>query len=291
MKTPISIVSGPSSQVLAGRIARTLGCTLVDTEFSTFPDGERYLCVPNIDSCNHVVIVQSTPTDSDYISLLQLIDACDTSDRIDVVIPYFGYARQDKRFKEGESVSARALAHAITADHVFTVNIHNIGVLPYFGAPATDLNAAPCIGEYIASMKLTDPMIIAPDEGAIDLVRSTSEKLGVGFDYMEKTRISGEEVSIKMKNLDVSGRDVIILDDIISTGGTIVETTLLLKENGANRVFAACIHPVLVRNAVLRIFAAGVEGIIATDTLDRSVSVVTVAQLIANIFEGETMKQ
>jgi ribose-phosphate pyrophosphokinase len=291
MKTSISIVSGPSSQVLAGRVARTLGCHLADTEFSTFPDGERYLRVPGIDSCDHVVIVQSTPTDSDYISLLQLIDACDISDRIDVIIPYFGYARQDKRFKDGESVSARALAHAITANRVFTVNIHNPDVLPYFDAPATSINAAPVVGEYIAAMKLTDPMIIAPDEGALDLVRSTSENLGVGFDYMEKTRISGDEVSIKTKEPDVSGRDVVILDDIISTGGTIVETTLLLKENGANRVFAACIHPVLVRNAVLRIFAAGVEGIIATDTLDKSVSVVTVAQLIANIFEGETIKQ
>jgi len=291
MKTSISIVSGPSSQVLAGRVARTLGCHLADTEFSTFPDGERYLRVPGVDSCDHVAIVQSTPTDSDYISLLQLIDACDTSDRIDVVIPYFGYARQDKRFKDGESVSARALAHAITADRVFTVNIHNPDVLPYFDAPATSINAAPVVGEYIASMELTDPMIIAPDEGALDLVRSTSENLGIGFDYMEKTRISGDEVSIKTKEPDVSGRDVVILDDIISTGGTIVETTLLLKENGARRVFAACIHPVLVRNAVLRIFAAGVEGIIATDTLDRSVSAVTVAQLIANIFEGETIKQ
>jgi len=188
-------------------------------------------------------------------------------------------------------VSARALARAITADHVFTVNIHNPEVFSYFGAPATDLNAAPCIGEHIASMKLTDPMVIAPDEGAIDLVRSTSENLGIDFDYMEKTRISGDEVSIKTKEPDVSGRDVVILDDIISTGGTIVETTLLLKENGAKRVFAACIHPVLVRNAVLRIFAAGVEGIVATDTLDRSVSVVTVAQLIANNIKGETVKQ
>jgi len=279
MKTSISIVSGPSSQVLAGRVARTLGCPLANTEFSTFPDGERYLRVHGIDSCDHVVIVQSTPTTSDYISLLQLIDACDTSDRIDVVIPYFGYARQDKRFKDGESVSARALARAITADHVFTVNIHNPDVLSYFDAPATDLNAAPCIGEHIASMKLTDPMVIAPDEGAIDLVRSTSENLGIDFDYMEKTRISGDEVSIKTKATDVSGRDVVILDDIISTGGTIVETTLLLKENGAKRVFTACIHPVLVRNAVLRIFAAGVEGIVATDTLDRSVSVVTAQDL------------
>lgn len=284
MKESVSIISGPSSQVLAGRVAHAGGYHLADIEFSTFPDGEQYLHISDIP--DHAIIIQSTPTDSDYISLLQLIDACDTSDRIDVVIPYSGYARQDKRFRDGEPVSARALAHAITADHVFTIDIHNQNVLSYFDAPATDLDAAPVVGEYIASMELNDPMIIAPDEGAIDLVRSASEYLGVDFDYMEKTRLSGDDVLIKTKEIDVAGRDVVILDDIISTGGTIAKTTMLLRNNDANRVFAACIHPVLARNAVLRLFASGIEDIIATDTLDRSVSRVSVAQLIADVFRG-----
>lgn len=280
MKTPINIISGPSSQVLAGRVARALQCHPAVTEFFRFPDGEQYLRVPDIS--DHAVIIQSTPTDSDYVALLQLIDACDTSGRIDVVIPYFGYARQDKRFEQGESVSARALAQAITADRVFVINIHNPDVLAYFDAPAIDLDAAPVIGRYIASLKLDNPMILAPDEGAIDLVRSAAGYLGVDFDYMEKTRLSGEDVSIKPKKLGVAGRDVVILDDIISTGGTIARTTLLLKNNNAKRVFAACVHPVLARNAVLRMFAAGIDDIIATDTLDRSVSVVSVAKLIAD---------
>jgi ribose-phosphate pyrophosphokinase len=166
--------------------------------------------------------------------------------RIDVVIPYFGYARQDRRFKQGESVSARALARAITADRVFTINVHNRGVLQH-----------------------------------------------ADFDYIEKTRLSGDDVAIKTKKLDVAGKDVVILDDIISTGGTIVKTSDLLRENGADRVYVACIHPVLARNAATRIFSAGIEGIMATDTLDRegimatdtldrSVSVISVAQLIAD---------
>jgi len=282
MKAPISIISGPSSQALAGRVARALGCHLADIDFSTFPDGERYLHITGAADIEYAVIIQSTLTDSDYISLLQIIDACDTASRVDVVIPYFGYARQDKRFKDGEAVSARALAGAINVDRVFTVNIHNQNVLSYFDAPATDLNAAPVIGERIAAMELNCPMIVAPDEGAIDLVRSAADHLGVDFDYMEKTRLSGEDVLIKGKKMDVSGRDVVIMDDIISTGGTIAETTRVLNENGANRVFAACVHPVLVRNAVLRLFALGIEEIMATDTLDKSVSVISVAGLIAD---------
>jgi len=284
MKDSVSIISGPSSQVLAGRVARAAGYPLAAIEFSRFPDGERYLRISDIP--DHAIIIQSTPADSDYISLLQLLDASSASDQIDVVIPYSGYARQDKRFRDGEPVSARALARAITADRVFTINIHNENVLSYFDVPATDLNAAPAVGEYIASMELNDPMIIAPDEGAIDLVRSASGYLGVDFDYMEKTRLSGDDVLIKTKEIDVAGRDVVILDDIISTGGTIVKTAMLLRNNGANRVFAACIHPVLARNAVLRLFAAGIEDIIATDTLDRSVSRVSVAELIADVFRG-----
>ena len=143
------------------------------------------------------------------------------------------------------------------------------------------------IGAHLASMKtktdgLDSPVIIAPDKGAIDLVRSVAEYLGVDFDYIEKTRHSGDNVTIKTKELDVSGKDVVILDDIISTGGTIVKTSDLLRENGADRVFVACIHPVLARNAATRIFSAGVEGIMATDTLDRSVSGISVAQLIAD---------
>ena len=279
------IIPGPASQVLAGGVARALQCRLADTEFFRFPDGEQYLRVPDID--DHVVIIQSTPADSDYIALLQLIDACDTAGRVDVVIPYFGYARQDRRFKSGESVSARALARAITADRVFTINVHNSGVLKYFDAAATDLDAAPVIGAHLALMKkktdeLDNPVIIAPDKGAVDLVRSVAEYLGADFDYIEKTRHSGDTVTIKTKKLDVSGKDAVILDDIISTGGTIVKTSGLLRENGANRVFVACIHPVLARNAATRIFSAGIEGIIATDTLDRSVGGISVAQLIAD---------
>jgi len=280
MLAAISIISGPSSQALAGRVARALGSRLADVDFFRFPDGEQYLRVPDVGA--HSVIIQSTPTDSDYISLLQLIDACDRAEKIDVVIPYFGYARQDRRFLDGEAVSSRALAGAITADRVFTINIHNRNVLSHFDAEATDLDAAPVVGERIAAMGLTHPMIVAPDEGAIDLVRSASEHLGVDFDHLEKTRLSGEDVLIKRKKMDVSGRDIVLMDDMISTGGTITEAAQVLRENGANRVFSACIHPVLARNAALRLFASGIEDIVATDTLDRSVGVASVANLIAD---------
>jgi ribose-phosphate pyrophosphokinase len=202
------------------------------------------------------------------------------------VIPYMGYARQDKRFKSGEPITARALARTIKADNVFTINIHDQSILDSFDAKTVNLDATPMIGKYIKTMKFHDPLIIAPDDGAINIAKSASAELGIDYDYLEKTRLSGESVSIQPKNVNVQGRDVIIIDDIISTGGTIAETISLLRKQGAHEVFAACVHPVLSNNAILKLFKAGVKGIIATDTIDKGVSVVTVAPVIASAIKG-----
>lgn len=138
------------------------------------------------------------------------------------------------------------------------------------------------IGKYIKTMEFNDPLIIAPDDGAIGIAKSASANLGIDYDYLDKTRLSGESVSIHPKNVKVEGRDVIIIDDIISTGGTIAEAISLLRKQGAHEVFAACVHPVLSNNAIMKLFKAGVKGIIATDTIDRGVSVVSVAPVIAD---------
>ncbi|GFO97427.1 ribose-phosphate pyrophosphokinase [groundwater metagenome] len=278
----MDIIGGPASQLLAGRVSELLKNNLLVSEFKKFPDGELYTRVIDKFTSDNVTIIQSTVTDSDFISLLQLIDACSDASRINVVIPYMGYARQDKQFKPGEPVSARAIAGAIKADTVYTINIHDESILSHFDAKAVNLDAAPVIGKYIKNMKLKDPLIISPDYGAIGLARNASKDLGIDYDFLEKTRLSGETVSIKPKKVAVKGRDVIILDDIISTGGTMAETIALLKSQGAHEVYTACVHPVLSNNAVLKLFKAGVKGIIATDTIDKGVSVVSVAPVIAD---------
>ena len=277
----MDIIGGPASQLLAGRVSEILKDNLLVSEFRKFPDGELYTRIMDRTSGGDVTIIQSTVTDSDFVSLLQLIDACRDAARINVVIPYMGYARQDKQFKPGEPVSARAIAGAIKADTVYTINIHDESILEHFDAKAVNLDAAAVIGKYIKNMNLKDPLIISPDDGAIGLARNASNDLGIDYDFLEKTRLSGETVSIKPKTVAVKGRDVIILDDIISTGGTMAETITLLRSQGAHDVYTACVHPVLSNNAVLKLFSAGVKGIIATDTIDKGVSVVSVAPVIA----------
>jgi ribose-phosphate pyrophosphokinase len=267
--------------LIAGRTSEILKNNLLVSEFKKFPDGELYTRVIDKFSSDNITIIQSTVTDSDFVSLLQIIDACSDASRINVVIPYMGYARQDKQFKPGEPVSARAIARAIKADTVYTINIHDESVLDHFDAKAVNLDATPVIGKYIKNLKLKDPLIISPDDGAIGLAQNASKDIGIDYDFLEKTRLSGENVSIKPKNVAVKGRDVIILDDIISTGGTMAETITLLRQHGAHDVYTACVHPVLSNNAVLKLFKAGVKAIIATDTIDKGVSVVSAAPVIA----------
>ena len=281
----MNLIAGPASQLLAGRISEISGSGLLISEFRKFPDGELYTRIME-DIGQEVTIIQSTVSDTDYVALLQLIDACSEASRVNVVIPYMGYARQDKRFNKGEPISARALARTIKADNVFTVNIHDRSVIEYFDAKAFDLDATPMIGKYIKNMEFRDPLIIAPDDGAIGIAKSASADLGIEYDYLDKTRLSGEKVSIRPKNVNVKGRDVIIIDDIISTGGTVAETVSLLRSQGAHEVFAACVHPVLSNNAVIKLFRAGVKGIIATDTIDRGVSAVSAAPVIASAIKN-----
>ncbi len=277
----MNIIGGPASQLLAGRVSGSLKSNLLVSEFKKFPDGELYTRVID-DIGSEVTIIQSTVNDTDFIALLQLIDACSGASSVNVVIPYMGYARQDKQFNKGEPISARAIARTIKADNVYTINIHDPGILDYFDAKTVNLDATPLIGKYIKNMEFNNPLVIAPDDGAINIARSASLELGIDYDYLEKTRLTGDTVSIHQKDIDVRGRDVIIIDDIISTGGTIAETISLLRKQGAHEVFAACVHPVLTNNAVLKLFKAGVKGIIATDTIDKGVSVVSVAPVIAS---------
>jgi ribose-phosphate pyrophosphokinase len=276
------VVAGPSSQLLATRVASLLKCEADLTEFKEFPDGEVYCRVSGDIKGEDVVIIQSTPVASDFVYLLELIDACDEAASVTVVIPYFGYARQDKRFKSGEPITSRALAKCINVDRVFTINIHDRSVLNYFPCKATDLNAAPELGNYIDGMELHKTVMLAPDDGALNLVKTASEPRGLHYDYLEKTRISGDEVKIAAKNLDITGRDVVLMDDIISTGGTISEAIKLLKAQGVRDVYVACVHPVFARNAYLKLYDAGVREVIATDTLEKAMSTVSVASIIAD---------
>ncbi len=282
----MKIIGGISAQVLAARIAAELGCKVASCEFKRFPDGELYTRVLDDIKDEEVTIVQSIRTDSDLICLLQLIDAVEEARKTKVVIPYLGYARQDKKFEQGEAISIRAIARSICAaaelDTIYVVNVHNRGVLKYFSVDTKELDASSLIGDYVAKREIPHPLIIGPDGGATELAKAVAAPYGFDYDVLEKTRISSEEVKIKPKELrSIEGKTVVIVDDIISTGGTISEATAMLKSQGAHDVYVACIHGVFVQNAVPRMLHAGVKEIIATDTIESEFSKISIAKMVA----------
>lgn len=279
----MKIIGGPSSQALACRVAAGLNIEPTLTDFIRFPDNEQYVQIKEEIAGEEVVVIQSTAADSDWIALLQLMDACESAKKLTVVIPYMGYARQDKKFKDGEAVSARAMARAITAanlDRVYTINLHEKSILEYFACPATDLDASGLIAAYISDSGLERPLLVAPDKGVRGMVEDMASGLDLEWDVFDKTRLAGDQVVMAEKQMDIAGRDVIIVDDMIATGGTMAEAVGILNKNGARDVYVACIHPVLTRNAVLRLSKAGVKDILATDTLEKVQSRISAAPVI-----------
>jgi ribose-phosphate pyrophosphokinase len=280
------IIGGSASQKLAAKIAWDLGENLSPIETRRFPDGERYIRIKG-EVPSEVVVIQSTgyPQDENLMELFLLLKNLKSLgvERIRVVIPYFGYGRQERRFKSGEAVSAVIIAElleAAGASEIYSVNFHENNIKGFFSIPVHEISAMPLIANYIHD-QIDDPMILGPDKGALGFAEEISGILKCECDHLEKTRISPEKVETKPKNLDVADRNVVIVDDIISTGGTIVSASKILKDLGANKVVVGCVHPVLVEDALLKIFAAGVNDVFATDTLSSDVSTISVAPLIS----------
>ena len=273
------IISTERSQVLAARVAAKLGVPLVETKFTRFPDGEMYLRCGELD--DETLIVSSTVDNDMFVQTLLLIDAADRSKNT-LVAPYLGYSRQDRRFVPGEPISARAVARALSAgtERAFVVNIHDSGVLQHFGVPAKNITIAPAIGGYIGDLHLKNPLILAPDEGAIEFATGVAAVGGWDCDHLEKTRLSGDEVRIAPKTIDAAGREVVIVDDIISTGGTLATAACMLREQGAASIHAACVHGVLTSGAYTRLRAAGIASVVSSDTYENASSFISAANAI-----------
>jgi ribose-phosphate pyrophosphokinase len=283
----LMIIGGSSSQKLAANIAREMGDELCPLESRKFPDGERYIRIKG-DVEEGVVVVQSTgyPQDENLMELFLILKTIQEMGitNIRTVIPYFGYGRQEKSFNPGESVSAKTVCDLIQyagASEIYSINLHEDSICNLFDIPAYNLSAMPTIAHYIGE-NVNDPVIVAPDKGALGFAQEIASILKCESDYLEKIRISPEKVETKPKNLDVEGRDAVIIDDIISTGGTIVNACGILRERGAQRIMVSCVHPVLVEDALLKIFAARADDVIGTNTLKSEVSNISVASLVAD---------
>lgn len=279
------IVSGSTSQAVSAALAARLDVPLAAVEYREFPDGELLASVPGFDGERAVVVVSTTTSDA-HLEVLQLQDAVREAGASEVVtvLPYFGYARQDRAFKPGQPVSARAVARAISSgtDRVVTVNPHEDHVAGYFDVPCTIVDAGGRLATALPD-DLMDPLFVSPDEGAIDIASTVRAGYGAGeTDFFEKTRdVDTGETSIAPSDTAVVDRDVVVVDDIVATGGTMAESVDIVRAGGANRVFAACVHPLLAGTAHVRLARAGVEAVYATDTIERAVSSVSVAPVLA----------
>jgi len=277
----MKVIGGSASIALARGIARELSVGFIDVAFERhpggFPDGERYVRVVGSVEGEHVILVQTTHPDSMIVELLLLADAVRDAGarRVTAVVPYYGYGRQDKRFLAGEAISAKTIAKhiGVGCDELVTMTIHNPEVLKTFPVPSRDVDGIPAIGRYQKGMDVD--LLVAPDENAIRLVKTASAICGKPYDYFEKRRIDSHTVRIAPKKLAVKEKSVAIIDDVISSGGTIATAARELRVQGARRVIAACVHGLFLGNAEASFNAC--DDVVATDTILSKYSKVSVA--------------
>jgi len=291
----MKVVLGPASKALGEKTAELAGLETVEVAYRLFPDGESYVRLQGLVQDEHAIIVQTTSSPQDT-RLMQLAFLASASKRngackVTVVVPYLSYARQDKIFLEGEVVSVETVADMLKAagvDAMITVNIHAESALKKFPFPAKTLSAIPLLAEYFVEKGFEKAFALAPDKGAMYIAKQAQNVLGGGVGYLNKKRdrYTGQTIQTG-EGLDVKGQIVVIFDDIISTGGTIVGAAKILRELGAARVFTACVHPILVGDAEQRILNAGVEEIVGTDSIPNHVSKVSIAPLIAKALKAQ----
>jgi ribose-phosphate pyrophosphokinase len=285
----VILVPGPASQSLGKRVAEILNAQIVPVNLKTFPDGEYCLRFESDLKDEEVIVVQTTgpPQDTNLMQLLLMLDTAKDlgAKKVTAVVPYLAFARQDKRFLPGEVISAETFVKLIEAcgtDRFITVNIHSENTLKRFSVPTENLSAITSLAEHFKSRGLDRAFSLSPDKGAIGLAEEADRVLGGGCGWLrkERDRFTGE-IQVEEKSLNVKGRDVIVFDDIISTGGTLARAVKMLKTQGARRVYAACVHPLLIGEAKQKITESGAEEIVGTDSISSSVKTVSLAPLIA----------
>ena len=299
------VVSGSSGRDVAASLAPLLGMQHIELVSRRVPVGEGYVRVPSdaIDAvrAEPVVLVSNTYPDSGVVQTVLLLEALadvrkgelsnlkkeepqsldDVGPGIYLAIPYFGYSRQDKRFSKGEALSARVIAEILerSCDGIAILDLHEPAVLEGMGVPMQFVSSMPEIAERLQT-EVSPDFILSPDKGAIARATEVAGLIGCEFSYLEKTRVDARTIEHTPKDLDVNGKVVAIVDDMISTGGTICRASDALRRQGAVEVHAACTHGLFTGGAILRL-ASHVDGVHSTDSLPNPRAVVSAAPALA----------
>jgi ribose-phosphate pyrophosphokinase len=275
--------------MLARRVADAMKTDVMQLEQKVFPDGETYIRFPESVAGKQVVVVQSCypPQNKNLIDLLFILDAAREmgAKEVAAVVPYFAYARQDDAYRSGEAVSARTSARLIEAagaSHFLTVDIPSNKALRFFTIHSENLTCMNLIATYLKTRSLESPYVLAPDDGAIPLAQTVSTNLRCEYAWFEKLRdrVTGA-VSTSGKDVNLKGRDAIIVDDVISTGKTIANAAQIAKKQGAKRVIAACAHLLLTGDAEQTLRSSGVDESIGTDSIESRPQLVSIAPVLA----------
>lgn len=296
MPEGIKIITGTAHKTLSKEVADNLGISLCNATIDTFSDGEFMIQINENVRGTDSFIIQPTcpPVNDNLMELLLIIDALKraSSGRITAVIPYYGYARQDRKVQPRVPISSKLVADLITAagaNRILTVDLHAGQIQGFFNIPVDHLYASPVLLDYVRKKEFKDLVIVSPDAGGVERARAFARKLQCSLAIIDKRREMANVSSVMNVIGDVRDKDVIILDDMIDTAGTTTQAASALKEQGARRVYAASTHAVLSGPAIDRINESVIEEVIVTNTIPldskmercKKLTVLSIAPLLA----------
>ncbi len=295
MPYELKLFTGNAHRALAEEIAAVLGLPLGQAEVGRFSDGEVFVQIDENVRGADVFVVQPTcpPVNDNLMELLVMLDAFKraSAQRITAVLPYYGYARQDRKVQPRVPISAKLVADLITvagASRLLALDLHAGQIQGFFDIPVDHLFAAPVIIEHVGTLDLRDLVVVSPDAGGVERARAIAKRLRAGLAIIDKRR-EGPNVSLFMHLIgEVRGRDCLIIDDMIDTAGTLVQAADALKREGARRILACGVHPVLSGPALARIEGSPLERVVVTNSIplgkDKQhpkITVLSVAPLLA----------
>lgn len=270
----LKLFSCSSNPKLAEAIARYIGVELGKAVMGRFSDGEIHIRLDDSVRGSDVYLIQSTsaPVNDHLIELLVMVDALKraSAKTINVVIPYYGYARQDRKARSRDPITAKLVANLIEtagAHRMIAMDLHAMQIQGFFDIPVDHLLGVPILGDYFQSKNLSSPVVVSPDHGGVVRARRLADTLQAPLAIIDKRRPEPGVVEVMNIIGDVKGRTAILIDDIIDTAGTIVLAANALKEAGAGDVYACCTHPVLSGPAIERLEASSIIEIVVTDTI------------------------
>lgn len=286
------VIAGPASEQLASNIAKRLNIRVINPEVRIFADGESKIKIESVKN-KQCIIIQSLypPIDRHILQLLMMIQKCrkDKALKTIVVIPYMAYARQDKAFLEGEVISISILAEIIEyfgVSRVITIDIHSESSLSYFGNIIKNISAIPILAEYaLQNIFLNNVIIISPDFGGLKRAQKFGEIIQREVTFLKKTRdrLTGMVSIEDVLDFKVKDKDVILVDDMISTGNSIIKACEVLRKNKAQRIYVICSHALLLDKALDKIIRAGATDIISTNSIPNSCSKVDLSKIISEV--------